>query len=445
MGKYTMGPLPDGWAWTTLDDACDVILGQSPPSSTYNTKGIGLPFYQGKAEFGRLYPRPVKWCSKPQKIAQAGDVLLSVRAPVGPTNLCREKSCIGRGLSALRPRDEIPSLYLFYFLRHVEPEWQGQATGTTFAAIRAKTLREQRMPLAPLAEQRRIVAAIETQFTRLDALEAALKRVQANLRRYEAAVLNAACEGRLVSPGDEKGPAPPHARELTPLPRGWAWVSLGELLLELKNGYFGGQPASAPPGVPILRISAVRPSSVSLADRRYLPQVEAEKVSTYRLQKGDLLFTRYNGNPALVAACGLVRQVDQLVLYPDKLIRVRVAPARVAPAYLEAFFATDLARRCVARRARTTAGQYGIAGRELKKIPIPLPPRAEQHRIVAEIERRLSAAAALKASVRANLRRAGRLRQALLGRAFEGRLVPQDPDDEPATALLERLRAGART
>jgi type I restriction enzyme S subunit len=330
-------------------------------------------------------------------------------------------------------------------LRHIEREWQGKATGTTFAAIRARTLREQRMPLAPLSEQRRIVAAIETQFTRLDALEAALKRVQANLRRYEAAVLKAACEGRLVSPRDDKGPAPPHDGDLAPLPRGWAWVSLERLLLELKNGYFGGKPASAPPGVPILRISAVRPLSVSLSDLRYLPQVEAEKISTYRLQKGDLLFTRYNGNPALVAACGLVRQVDQLVLYPDKLIRARVAPERVAPAYLEAFFATDVARRCIARRAKTTAGQYGIAGRELKKISVPLPPLAEQHRIVAEIERRLSAAAALEASVRASLRRTERLRQALLQRAFEGRLVPQDPHDEPATALLERLRAGAGT
>jgi type I restriction enzyme S subunit len=427
-----------------LDKACDVILGQSPPSSAYNAAGIGLPFYQGKAEFGRIYPTPVKWCSKPQRIAQAGDVLLSVRAPVGPTNLCREKSCIGRGLSALRPKGEILNFYLFYFLRHIEQEWQGKATGTTFAAIRARTLREQRIPLAPLPEQRRIVAAIETQFTRLDALDAALKRVQANLRRYEAAVLKAACEGRLVSPRDDKGPAPPHAGDLAPLPRGWAWVSLERLLLELKNGYFGGKPASEPPGVPILRISAVRPLSVSLSDLRYLPQVEAGKISTYRLQKGDLLFTRYNGNPALVAACGLVRQVDQLVLYPDKLIRARVAPERVLPAYLEAFFATDLARRCIARRARTTAGQHGIAGRELKNIPIPLPPLAEQHHIVAEIERRLSAAAALKASVRANLCRAGRLRQALLQRAFEGRLVPQDPDDEPAAALLERLRVGAR-
>jgi len=113
-GKWA---LPDGWVWTTLEATCEIVMGQSPPSTTYNAEGTGLPFYQGKAEFGDLSPTPIKWCSKPQKIAEPGDVLISVRAPVGPTNLCREKSCIGRGLAAIRPEATMPSLYFLYFLR----------------------------------------------------------------------------------------------------------------------------------------------------------------------------------------------------------------------------------------------------------------------------------------------------------------------------------------
>ncbi len=161
-GQDGTPPLPDGWVWTTIGEACEVILGQSPPSSTYNADGIGLPFYQGKAEFGDTYPTPVKWCSEPKKIAEAGDILISVRAPVGPTNLCREKSCIGRGLSAIRPKAGMPNLYFFCFLRGIEQDWQSKATGTTFSAISGKILREQQVPLAPLPEQRRIVAEIET-------------------------------------------------------------------------------------------------------------------------------------------------------------------------------------------------------------------------------------------------------------------------------------------
>src|SRR5882724_6054176 len=92
------------WTSARLDEVCDVILGQSPSGDTYNTTRQGLPFYQGKTEFGDLYPTPRKWCSKPAKIAVRDDVLISVRAPVGPTNLCREKSCIGRGLAAIRAK-----------------------------------------------------------------------------------------------------------------------------------------------------------------------------------------------------------------------------------------------------------------------------------------------------------------------------------------------------
>jgi type I restriction enzyme S subunit len=181
--------------------------------------------------------------------------------------------------------------------------------------------------------------------------------------------------------------------------------------------------------------------SVSFVDLRYLPEVDIAKVLTYQLQEGDLLFTRYNGNLNLVGACGLVRRIGRTVLYPDKLIRARVTAGSILPGYLEIFFATEIARRFIERRAKTTAGQYGIAGGELKQAPVSLPPLLEQHRIVAEVERRLSVVAALEASVSAALARARRLRQAVLKQAFEGRLVEQHPEDEPASVLLERIRA----
>ncbi|MCP4418457.1 MAG: hypothetical protein GY805_17705, partial [Chloroflexi bacterium] len=197
--------MPDGWTRTTLSEACYIELGQSPPSSTYNTDGIGLPFFQGKKEFGDIYPTAVKWCSEPKKIAEVGDVLISVRAPVGSTNLNREKSCIGRGLAAIRPNDDMSNLYFLYLLRYIQQELVDQATGTTFQAISGKVLREQKIPLAPSKEQHRMVAEIEKQFTRLDQAVASLKRLQSNLARYKASVLKAACEGRLVpqDPNDE--------------------------------------------------------------------------------------------------------------------------------------------------------------------------------------------------------------------------------------------------
>jgi type I restriction enzyme S subunit len=125
----------------------------------------------------------VKWCSAPSKIAELDDVLISVRAPVGPTNLCPSKSCIGRGLAAIRPTKDMPSKYLLYALRATVSELASKATGTTFESISGTTLRAHKIPVAPLDEQRRIVAEIEKQFTRLDAGVAALQRVQLKLKR----------------------------------------------------------------------------------------------------------------------------------------------------------------------------------------------------------------------------------------------------------------------
>ena len=113
---YETKKLPPGWEWATLDSTCQIIQGQSPPSYTYNTQRIGLPFFQGKAEFGEMYPIVIKWCSDPGKVAEAEDVLISIRAPVGPTNLAQERSCIGRGLVALHPELQMPSRYFLYFL-----------------------------------------------------------------------------------------------------------------------------------------------------------------------------------------------------------------------------------------------------------------------------------------------------------------------------------------
>ena len=138
--------VPASWAVTTLGEACLVIQGQSPPGETYNTEGTGLPFLQGKGEFGDISPTAVKWCSAPTKNAEPDDVLISIRAPVGPTNLCLVRSCIGRGLAAIRPGGNIPSRFVLYGLRASEAALRAKATGTTFEAIRGEDLRSQSPP-----------------------------------------------------------------------------------------------------------------------------------------------------------------------------------------------------------------------------------------------------------------------------------------------------------
>jgi type I restriction enzyme S subunit len=169
-----------------------------------------------------------------------------------------------------------------------------------------------------------------------------------------------------------------------------------------------------------------------------------EDYADYVLQEGDLLFTRYNGNPALTGVCGMIRIVTRPTVHPDKLIRVKIVPEICLPAFAEVVLSAGASRDFIAGRVRTTAGQAGISGEDIRSTPIPLAPLSEQSRIVAEVERRLSVIDEVEMQVEANLKRAERLRQAILKRAFEGKLVPQDPNDEPASMLLERIKGARR-
>jgi type I restriction enzyme, S subunit len=324
MTRKVKNDLPLNWARSTIGEACEVVLGQSPPSSTYNTDGIGLPFFQGKAEFGDMFPTAVKWCSEPNKIAEPGDVLISVRAPVGSTNLNREKSCIGRGLAAIRPRDGMSNLYFLYLLRHVESELVEKSTGTTFQAITGNVLRNQEVPLAPKDEQYRIVEEIEKQFTRLDAAVINLKRIQANLARYKASVLKAACEGRLVpqDPDDEPAsellarilaerrrkweeakpkkkyvePEPPDTSELPELPAGWVYIGLESLLSiqrpGMKTGPFGSllkKHEHRDVGVPVLGIENIQSMRFVRGSKIHISPKKAQELEAYDARPGDIL------------------------------------------------------------------------------------------------------------------------------------------------------------
>ena len=161
--------IPEGWLKTKLENLSTIILGQSPPSSTYNQEQDGLPFFQGKADFGTLYPKTRIWCNSPKKLAKQNDILISVRAPVGSLNISKETCCIGRGLSSIRPLSIIAQMYLFYQLQSLENYISQKGTGTTFKAITASQLKAVSLKLPPLNEQKRIVAKIESIFGRIDA------------------------------------------------------------------------------------------------------------------------------------------------------------------------------------------------------------------------------------------------------------------------------------
>ncbi len=163
--------VPEGWEWVRLGNFIYLEMGQSPASKYYNQEKKGIPFFQGKADFGQKHPSPRYWCTNPKKYAYPNDILLSVRAPVGPTNIASIKCCIGRGLAALRPVAGVPEIYVNYLMMGFRKKLESYATGTTFSAVSKKSIEELIIPVPPLPEQHRIVAKIDQLMARCDELE----------------------------------------------------------------------------------------------------------------------------------------------------------------------------------------------------------------------------------------------------------------------------------
>lgn len=477
--------LPANWVESKLEDCCLVVQGQSPPGDTYNEDGAGLPFFQGKAEFGDLYPTARKWCTSPTKIAEQDDVLVSVRAPVGPTNLSPQTSCIGRGLAAIRPLEGSIPRYILYAIRNSVAELRENATGSTFEAISGDQLRSHRVRLAPANEQHRIVAEIEKQFTRLDAAVAALKRVQANLKRYRAAVLKAACEGRLVpteaelarkegrsyetgeqllarilkerratweaaqfakmqasgkpSNSDDwkkkyKEPDRPDTATLPSLPEGWVWASFGQVF----GVFVGATPSRAKPEYWHGSIPWVSSGEVGFCrirqTREQITNLGLANASTVVHPPGTVLLGmigegKTRGQAAILDISACNNQNSAAIRVSGTGI-----PAEYVYRYLEGQY----------ERTRTLGSgnnQPALNKTRVEQMIFPLAPLSEQHRIVSELESKLSLIDALKREAERALPHSDRLRQSILKRAFEGKLVPQDPNDEPASVLLERIRA----
>ncbi|WP_341210267.1 restriction endonuclease subunit S [Alteromonas stellipolaris] len=171
-----------GWSNQTLGDYCEVIAGQSPEGKYYNTDGQGLPFYQGKKEFGdRFIGAPQKWTTKVTKEAIDGDILMSVRAPVGPINFSTQKICIGRGLASIRPSTKLNKDFLFYYLLSKQNEIVGNE-GAVFASINKAQIEALSFSYVDIPEQKRIVALLDTVFADLEQTRAKTEQNLKNAR-----------------------------------------------------------------------------------------------------------------------------------------------------------------------------------------------------------------------------------------------------------------------
>lgn len=198
-----------GWEYKKLGEVCTLTMGQSPASESYNSESDGLPFFQGCSDFGKINPTIRIYCNAPTKIAEANDVLMSVRAPIGTLNIANVRCCIGRGLASFRATTKATNSYLYYFLKHSRNKLEALGTGSTFKAIGKDALFKFPIPIPPIKEQEEICSLLDKlslviekkkqQVKELDNLAQAIfydmfGDVNTNNHSYDIQTLSSVCE-----------------------------------------------------------------------------------------------------------------------------------------------------------------------------------------------------------------------------------------------------------
>lgn len=488
--------LPQGWTFATLHGLSEKIVDGShnPPVK----RDTGYPMLSARnIENGRIvfddfrYISPEAFEEEDARTQVRPDsVLLTIVGTIGRSAIVpqgMQPFALQRSVAVLKPIGMLPKFCMYQFQApHIQRFFIEEAKGTAQKGIYLKALSKLTMRVPPLREQSCIVEEIEKQFTRLDAGVAALERARTNLKRYRASVLKTACEGRLVPteaelaraegrgyepadrllarilkerrakweadqlakmqaqgkiPKDDKWkekyeePTGPDTTKLPELPEGWVWVTLDAIAEVIDPNPSHRMPKYENDGIPF--ISSENFTASDQIDfnigKRVTSETWRDQRSRFTIRPGDFALSR-------IGTIGKTR-----FLPPDKDYCLSHALVVISARSVDLdrrFLRLILSSHALFVQAQSGVQSVGVPDLGMGKIRsfvVPLPPLPEQHRIVAEVERRLSVIDELEATVAANLKRSERLRQSILKNAFEGKLVPQNPSDEPVSVLLERI------
>lgn len=497
--------LPNSWVWTKLSALGDVVAGGTPSTKepTYWTDEINwispadLTGYSAKTiKKGAKSVSKIGLANSSAKVMPAGSVHFSTRAPIGYVVISSEPLATNQGFKSLVPAPGIFNEYVYYYLMASRDYARKRASGTTFLELSGRAFGALPIPLAPTAVQHKIVAKIEELFSELDKGIESLKTAQAQLKVYRQAVLKHAFEGKLTAQwreenkdklkkseqllarikrerairyeqqlqewkaavkkweeGGKSGKKPtrlpkleeiPHlslteTETLPSLPAGWSYLRLGLVIDEPKYGSSKKCDYDYK-GTGVLRIPNVVRGVVNASDLKGAYFEEDEK-RTYGLSSGDILVIRSNGSISIVGRCALISKAEEQYLYAGYLIRLRSNSAALLPEYLAALLSSHLLRTQIEHKAESTSGVNNINSGEIQSLIIPMCSLSEQEVVVERLSISLSAIDAIEAEIDGQLLKADALRQSVLSKAFSGQLVAQDPNDEPASVLLDRIRA----
>jgi len=460
--KGNLPELPESWVWTTLGEITEPSNEKVNPSKIQEMPYVGLKHIAKNT--GRLLDHGFSSGVRSTKTKfYRGDLLYGKLRPyLNKVYVADFDGVCSTDILVFPKSPSISNKYLLYrFLCSDFVEYANRnVSGVQHPRVNFKTLSRFPTPLPPLPEQHRIVARIEEFFTKLDAGVGALKKIKAQLKRYRQAVLKYAFEGKLTegwreahrgelelasallerikeerkksAKGKYKELPPLDASGLAELPEGWVWTRLGEVCnttsggtpLRSKREYYGGS-------IPWLKSGELKDNIIHQSEES-ITETGLSNSSAKVFPKGTLLIALYGATVWKLGKLGIDAATNQAICGIFNIY------GALEENYL---FSYLISYRGNLLSNRFGGAQSNISQEIVRNIMIPLPPLAEQLKIVEEIEHQLSVADETEKVVDQNLKRSKRLRQSILKKAFEGKLVPQDPNDEPAEKLLERIKA----
>lgn len=451
-GSNGVGALPDGWVHTTMGQVSQVVGGGTPKTSIPGnfTDDDGHPwltpadltgYHEKHISRGRRNLTDQGLAGSSAKYMPAGTILFSSRAPVGYVVVADGPITTNQGFRSFVPSDALDSDYAYHYLSSITALAERLASGTTFNELSGTKAKALPLVLPPFAEQQRIAAHLDKVATRRAAAAEHLGVAESVLPRLRAAIIAAACAGRLTE--DVRLDSGGEAGEV---PLSWRHATLGELTDSIRGGS-GEVPTGSITDFPVLRSSSVRPLRIIYDDVRYLSREQSQKAANF-VEDGDLLVTRLNGNIEYVGNAALVDGLgDRRLQYPDRLFRLRLKEQAHAQ-YVQLFFASPHARAQIRAASRSAAGHQRISISDLKGFSIDLPPLDEQHEIVLRANAMLATAAHITDRVNQTATAMDRVFDACLAKAFRGQLVPTEAalaeahgrDFESAEHLLARAQ-----
>lgn len=372
-----------------LDNIAQIIAGQSPPSETYNTNGEGLPFFQGKADFGEMFPKVRYWCKEPTKIALPNDILISVRAPVGPVNICNVESCIGRGLSAIRVNNEYSTEYIYYFLKTNEEQISRLGVGSTFTAITQKEIRELIIPIPETYEEQIRIAKL------LGKAEILIKQRKTNIDLLNDILTSTFL--KLFFPFFNKSNP----------------VRLESLCDKITDGTHD-TPERIKEGIKFITGKHIRPYVIDFENSDYVTEeVHREIYRRCNPEYGDILYTNIGVNLGTAA----MNTVDYEFSMKNVAL-LKLDTSKITSRYLEHLLNLPSRRNRILEMNSSGGAQQFLSLGQIKRIDIPVPPIELQKEFSGIVEK----SEILKLQFRSSLIELENLYGSLSQKAFKGEL-----------------------